>query len=178
MSSCLSRVGVLRRGRPDGAGTAGIAKLGADTPDPSLRVSFTRQYRFEAGPAQRLVGRSEEGPRSDLRGGISEACRTGHMPPRRGRQRRPAPAHPPIGRQWPTAIRYCAELNEITVTNVSAPGVSVSPIDYRGPGSVPDQQFLPRTIHHARDQELTWAQIGELLNTTAATAARRYRNKP
>ncbi len=30
----------------------------------------------------------------------------------------------------------------------------------------------------ARDQELTWTQIGELLNTTAATAARRYRNKP
>jgi integrase/recombinase XerD len=34
------------------------------------------------------------------------------------------------------------------------------------------------TVHDARDQELTWAQIGELLNTTAATAARRYRNKP
>lgn len=70
------------------------------------------------------------------------------------------------------ADRYCAELHEITVTNVSAPGVSVSPIDYRGPGSVPDQQFLPQAIHHARDQELTGAQIGELLNTTAATAAR------
>lgn len=124
------------------------------------------------GPRRGWWGGSEEGPRSDLRGGISEACRTGQMPPRRGRQRRPAPAHPPVGRQWPTAIRYGAELNEITVTNVSAPGVSVSPIDYRGPGSVPDQQFPPQAIHHARDQELTWAQLGELLNTTAAPAAR------
>jgi hypothetical protein len=40
------------------------------------------------------------------------------------------------------------------------------------------QQLLPEAVHDARDQELTWAQIGELLNTTAATAARRYRNKP
>jgi hypothetical protein len=40
------------------------------------------------------------------------------------------------------------------------------------------QQLLPQAIHDARDQELTWAQIGELLGTTAATAARRYRNKP
>ncbi len=40
------------------------------------------------------------------------------------------------------------------------------------------QQLLPQAIHDARDQELTWAQIGELLNTTAATAARRHRNKP
>ncbi len=40
------------------------------------------------------------------------------------------------------------------------------------------QQLLPRAVHDARDQELTWAQIGELLGTTAATAARRYRNKP
>ena len=38
--------------------------------------------------------------------------------------------------------------------------------------------LLPDAIHDARDQELTWTQIGELLNTTAATAARRYRNKP
>jgi len=36
------------------------------------------------------------------------------------------------------------------------------------------QQLLPQAIHDARDQELTWAQIGELLNT----AARRYRNRP
>ena len=40
------------------------------------------------------------------------------------------------------------------------------------------EQLLPDAVHDARDQELTWAQIGELLNTTAATAARRYRNKP
>ena len=40
------------------------------------------------------------------------------------------------------------------------------------------EQLLPRAVHDARDQELTWAQTGELLNTTAATAARRYRNKP
>jgi hypothetical protein len=40
------------------------------------------------------------------------------------------------------------------------------------------QQLLPQAVHHARDQELTWAQIGELLGTTPATAARRYRNKP
>jgi hypothetical protein len=40
------------------------------------------------------------------------------------------------------------------------------------------QQLLPRAVHDARDQELTWNQIGELLGTTAATAARRYRTKP
>ena len=40
------------------------------------------------------------------------------------------------------------------------------------------EQLLPQAVHDARDQELTWAQIGELLNTTAATVARRYRNKP
>jgi hypothetical protein len=40
------------------------------------------------------------------------------------------------------------------------------------------RQILPQTVHDARDQELTWAQIGELLNASAATAARRYRNKP
>jgi hypothetical protein len=40
------------------------------------------------------------------------------------------------------------------------------------------EQLLPQAVHDARDQELTWAQIGELLNTTAATAARRYRNNP
>jgi hypothetical protein len=36
------------------------------------------------------------------------------------------------------------------------------------------QQLLPDAVHDARDQELTWTQIGELINTTAATAARRY----
>jgi hypothetical protein len=40
------------------------------------------------------------------------------------------------------------------------------------------QQLLPQAVHDARDQELTWTQIGELLNTTAGTAARRYRNRP
>jgi hypothetical protein len=40
------------------------------------------------------------------------------------------------------------------------------------------QQLLPQAVHDARDQELTWTQIGELLNITATTAARRYRNKP
>jgi hypothetical protein len=39
-------------------------------------------------------------------------------------------------------------------------------------------QLLPQAIHDARDQELTWTQIGELLGTTPATAARRYRNQP
>jgi hypothetical protein len=39
-------------------------------------------------------------------------------------------------------------------------------------------QLLPQAVHDARDQELTWPQIGELLGTTAATAARHYRNKP
>jgi hypothetical protein len=37
-------------------------------------------------------------------------------------------------------------------------------------------QLLPQAVHDARDQELTWTQIGELLGTTAATAARRHRN--
>ena len=30
------------------------------------------------------------------------------------------------------------------------------------------QQLLPQAVHDARDQELTWAQIGELLDTTAS----------
>ena len=40
------------------------------------------------------------------------------------------------------------------------------------------QQLLPQAVHDARDQELTWTEIGELLGTTPATAARRYRHKP
>jgi hypothetical protein len=40
------------------------------------------------------------------------------------------------------------------------------------------QQLLPQAVRDARDQELTRTQIGELTGTTAATAARRYRNKP
>ena len=39
-------------------------------------------------------------------------------------------------------------------------------------------QLLPQAVRNARDQELTWAQIGELLGITAATAARRYQNQP
>ncbi len=40
------------------------------------------------------------------------------------------------------------------------------------------QQVLPHAVHDARDQELTWSQVGELLGTTATTAARRYQIKP
>ena len=40
------------------------------------------------------------------------------------------------------------------------------------------EQLLPQAVRDARDQELTWIQIGELLGTTPATAARRYKNKP
>ena len=40
------------------------------------------------------------------------------------------------------------------------------------------EQLLPQAVCDARDQELTWNQIGELLGITAATAARRYRNNP
>jgi hypothetical protein len=40
------------------------------------------------------------------------------------------------------------------------------------------QQLLPQAAHQARDQELTWSQAGELLGTTATTAARHYRSKP
>ena len=40
------------------------------------------------------------------------------------------------------------------------------------------EQLMPQAVQDARDQELTWTQIGELLHTTATTAARRYRNKP
>jgi hypothetical protein len=36
------------------------------------------------------------------------------------------------------------------------------------------EKLLPDAVHQARDQELTWTQIGQLLNTSAATAARRY----
>jgi hypothetical protein len=36
------------------------------------------------------------------------------------------------------------------------------------------ERLLPQAVHDARDQDLTWTQIGELLGTTAATAARRY----
>jgi hypothetical protein len=40
------------------------------------------------------------------------------------------------------------------------------------------EQLLPQAVRNARDKELIWTEIGELLGTTAATAARRYRGKP
>jgi hypothetical protein len=40
------------------------------------------------------------------------------------------------------------------------------------------QQMIPTAVAHARDQEHTWAEIGQLLNLSPATAARRYRNHP
>ena len=38
------------------------------------------------------------------------------------------------------------------------------------------ENLLHDTVHDARDQQYTWHQIGQLLNTSPATAARRYRN--
>ena len=35
--------------------------------------------------------------------------------------------------------------------------------------------LLPSAVAQARDQNLTWDQIGELLGVTGSTAARRYR---
>ena len=35
--------------------------------------------------------------------------------------------------------------------------------------------LLPEAVHAARDQGLTWTEIGQLLGLTADTAARRYR---
>jgi hypothetical protein len=40
------------------------------------------------------------------------------------------------------------------------------------------QQLLPDTVHQARDQGHSWAEIGQLLNLSPAAAARRYRNHP
>ena len=37
------------------------------------------------------------------------------------------------------------------------------------------QALLPAAVAQARDQDLTWDQIGELLGVTGPTAARRYR---
>jgi hypothetical protein len=36
-------------------------------------------------------------------------------------------------------------------------------------------QLLPEAVAQARDQDLTWDQIGELLGLTGPTAARRHR---
>jgi hypothetical protein len=37
------------------------------------------------------------------------------------------------------------------------------------------QQLLPDAVRQARDQELTWSQISQLLNLAPSTTARRYR---
>ena len=37
------------------------------------------------------------------------------------------------------------------------------------------QRLLPDAVAQARDQELTWDEIGRLLGVSGATAARRYR---
>src|SRR5471032_2107593 len=37
------------------------------------------------------------------------------------------------------------------------------------------QQLLPDVVQHARDQELSWADISQLLGIHPATAVRRYR---
>jgi len=39
------------------------------------------------------------------------------------------------------------------------------------------QQLLPDAVAQARDQGLTWPEIGQLLGVSAATAAHRYRNE-
>jgi hypothetical protein len=36
------------------------------------------------------------------------------------------------------------------------------------------QQLLPEVVQHARDQELTWTEISQLLGIHPATAVRRY----
>ena len=40
------------------------------------------------------------------------------------------------------------------------------------------QQMLPTAVAAARDQDHTWAQIGQLLSVPPGTAARRYRGAP
>jgi len=40
------------------------------------------------------------------------------------------------------------------------------------------QRLLPQAIHDARDQDLTWAEIAQLLNISVASAQRRYRQGP
>jgi signal recognition particle GTPase len=37
------------------------------------------------------------------------------------------------------------------------------------------EQLLAQAVADSRDQDLTWKEIGQLLNTTPASAARRYR---
>lgn len=38
------------------------------------------------------------------------------------------------------------------------------------------QQFLPQAVADARDQELSWEEIGQLIGISGSTAARRYRH--
>jgi hypothetical protein len=40
------------------------------------------------------------------------------------------------------------------------------------------ERLLPDAVHDARDQEFSWAEIGQLLNLSPTTAARRYRSHP
>jgi hypothetical protein len=40
------------------------------------------------------------------------------------------------------------------------------------------EKLLPEAVHQARDQDYTWAQIGQLLNLAPSTTAKRYRPKP
>lgn len=40
------------------------------------------------------------------------------------------------------------------------------------------QRLLPEAIHDARDQDLTWPEIAQLLNISVASAQRRYRQRP
>jgi hypothetical protein len=39
------------------------------------------------------------------------------------------------------------------------------------------QRLIPHAVHDAREQEHSWTDIGQLLNLSPATAARRYRNQ-
>src|SRR6266516_3472988 len=39
------------------------------------------------------------------------------------------------------------------------------------------QQMIPEAVTRARDQDHTWAEIGQLLNLSPQAAARRYRNR-
>jgi hypothetical protein len=40
------------------------------------------------------------------------------------------------------------------------------------------ERLLPDAVAQARDQGLTWHEIGQLLGVSATAAARRYRNHP